>query len=74
MSNVIHMPTKKGANRIGRILEERGITNKWLADQIKVSPAVISSYVNNKAQPPLKNACEIARVLGVQVEDLIAAA
>lgn len=58
-------------NRIGNILEEKGISSKWLAKQVGLSANMISGYVTNKNQPSLANAYKIANVLGVQMESLV---
>lgn len=58
-------------NRIGEILKERGISSKWLAKKVGLSPTMISGYTTNRNQPSLSNAFKIAHVLGVQMEDLV---
>lgn len=58
-------------NRIKEVLEEKGIKQKWLADQLGKSYNMVNGYVQNRQQPRLEVLYEIARVLNVQVKDLL---
>jgi putative transcriptional regulator len=58
-------------NRIKEVLKEKGIKQTWLADQLGKSYVVVNGYVQNKAQPRLEVLFEIARLLNVNVKDLI---
>lgn len=60
-------------NRIKEVLEEKGIKQKWLAEQINKSYNMVNSYVQNRRQPSLPLLGQIASVLGVKIEDLIKA-
>ena len=57
----------KDLNRLKVVLAEKKRTNKWLAEQL----ATISKWCTNNAQPNLENLVEIAKCLGVTVNDLI---
>ena len=45
-------------------MDERGITQKQLAEMLSVSPSRISEYMNGKAEPTLK----VARLLHQKVD------
>lgn len=64
------MPNKK-INRIKVILAEKEKTNKWLAEQVGKDPATISKWCTNTAQPSLEMLFQIAKVLNVEVKDLL---
>lgn len=61
----------KKINRIKVMLAEKGRTNKWLAVQIGKDPATISKWCTNAAQPSLEMLLQVAKVLEVEVKDLI---
>lgn len=65
------LTTKKNMNRIKEVLEEKGIKQKWLADQLGKSYNMVNGYVQNRQQPRLEVLYQIARVLNVQVKDLL---
>ncbi|MHA7129798.1 helix-turn-helix domain-containing protein [Algoriphagus namhaensis] len=58
-------------NRIKEVLEEKGITQTWLAEQLGKSYNMVNGYVQNRNQPRLEVLFEIARILGVGPKDLI---
>ena len=58
-------------NRIKEILEEKGIKQKWLAEQLGKSYNMVNGYVQNRQQPRLEVLYEIAKILNVQVKDLL---
>ena len=57
--------------RIKVMLAEKGRTNKWLAVQVGKDPATISKWCTNAAQPSLEMLLQVAKVLEVEVKDLI---
>ena len=59
-------------NRIKEVLEEKGIKQTWLAERLGKSFSIVNAYVCNRRQPSLELLFEIARVLQVDVKDLIA--
>lgn len=61
----------KKINRIKVMLAEKGRTNKWLAVQVGKDPATISKWCTNVAQPSLEMLLQVAKVLEVEVKDLI---
>ena len=67
----IEMETTKDINRIKVVLAEKKRTNKWLAEQLGKDPATVSKWCTNTAQPSLETLLEIAKVLEVDVKDLL---
>ena len=61
----------KKINRIKVMLAEKGRTNKWLAEQVDKDPATVSKWCTNAAQPSLEMLLQVAKVLEVEIKDLI---
>ena len=61
----------KDLNRLKVVLAEKKRTNKWLAEQLGKDPATVSKWCTNSAQPNLENLMEIAKVLEVDVKELL---
>ena len=58
-------------NRIKEVLEEKGIKQIWLADKLGKSFNTVNSYVQNRQQPILEVLGQIAKILDVNLKDLI---
>jgi putative transcriptional regulator len=58
-------------NRIKEVLEKKGIKQTWLAEQLGKSYNMVNGYVQNRQQPRLEVLYEIARILDVEVKDLL---
>ena len=58
-------------NRIKIVLEDKGIKQTWLADQLDKSFNTINGYVQNRHQPRLEVLFEIAKILEVDPKELI---
>ena len=58
-------------NKLKVLLVERNRTSKWLAETLKMNPATISHWCSNKTQPSLDRLSEIAKVLDVDIRDLL---
>ncbi len=58
-------------NRIKEVLEQKGIKQTWLAEQLGKSYNMVNGYVQNRQQPRLEVLFEIAKILEVEVKDLI---
>ncbi len=58
-------------NIIKEVLEEKGIKQTWLAEQLGKSYNMVNGYVQNRQQPRLEVLYEIARILDVEVKDLL---
>ena len=60
---------------IGEIIKEelnkQGKTTVWLAEQLGKSYNMVNSYVQNRQQPRLEVLNEIAKILDVDVVELI---
>jgi repressor LexA len=58
-------------NTIKRVLEEKGIKQKWLSEKMDKSYNMINAYVQNRRQPSLKDLFKIAQILDVSVTELL---
>ena len=58
-------------NRIKEVLEEKGIKQTWLAEQLGKSYSIVNGYVRNRQQPRLEVLFEIAQILEVKPTDLL---
>ncbi|WP_028666119.1 helix-turn-helix transcriptional regulator [Runella zeae] len=58
-------------NRIKEVLEEKGIKQTWLAEQLGKSYNMVNAYVQNRQQPRLEILYAIANLLDIDVKDLI---
>ena len=58
-------------NRIKQVLKEKGIKQKWLAEKLGKSYNMVNGYVQNRQQPRLEVLYEIAKILDVEVKDLL---
>ena len=58
-------------NRIKVVLVEKGKTGKWLAEEIGITPCTVSKWCSNGIQPDLTTLDKIARLLNVDVKDLL---
>ncbi len=58
-------------NRIKIILEERGIKQIWLAEQLGKSYNMVNAYVQNRRQPSLEVLNSIANILNMDVKELV---
>ena len=63
---------KKGCyNRLRVVWAEKEITNLWLAEQMGVTDMTVSRWKTNKIQPSMAQFVEIARLLQVDIKDLL---
>ncbi|OIP00734.1 MAG: transcriptional regulator [Bacteroidetes bacterium CG2_30_32_10] len=58
-------------NRIKEVLEEKGIKQTWLAEQLNKSYNMVNGYVQNRQQPRIEVLYDIAKILGVNAKDLL---
>jgi putative transcriptional regulator len=58
-------------NRIKEVLEEKGIKQTWLAEQLGKSYNMVNGYVQNRQQPRLETLYEIANILKIDVKELL---
>ena len=62
---------KKDINRLKLVLVERKRTGKWLAEQLGKDPSTVSKWCSNTTQPSLDVLVNIAKLLDVEVKQLI---
>ncbi len=58
-------------NRIKEVLNEKGIKQTWLSKELGKSFNMVNDYCNNRRQPKLEVLFAIAKILNVEVKDLI---
>ena len=58
-------------NRIKEVLEQKGLTQIWLADKLGKSYNMVNSYAKNRRQPSIEILFEIAKILKVEPRDLL---
>ncbi|GAB1452671.1 helix-turn-helix transcriptional regulator [Draconibacterium sp.] len=58
-------------NRIKAVLEQKGIKQIWLAEQLEKSYNMVHSYVQNKRQPSIDDLYKIAEILNVDIKELL---
>ena len=58
-------------NKIRVVLADKQITNRWLAGQMGVTDMTVSRWKTNKIQPSMAQFVEIARLLQVDIKDLL---
>ena len=61
----------KTFNRIKAVLAEKSKTNLWLAEKMNKNVNTISKWCTNKMQPGIETLFEIAKVLDVDVRELL---
>lgn len=58
-------------NCIKSVLENRGISQTWLAKKLDKSFSMVNAYACNRIQPNLETLQKIAEMLQVDLKDLI---
>ena len=58
-------------NRLKIVLFEQNKTGKWLADELGKSTCTVSKWCQNSIQPDLNTLDKIAKLLDVNVKDLL---
>jgi transcriptional regulator with XRE-family HTH domain len=58
-------------NRIKEVLNDKGIKQKWLAEQLGKSYNMVNSYVQNRKQPRLEVLYKIAEILNIEAKELL---
>lgn len=58
-------------NKIKIVLDQKGIKQKWLAEQLGKSFNMVNSYVQNRTQPSLETLYRIASILRVEIDELL---
>ena len=65
------MKEKEEINRIKVVLVEKKKTNKWLAEQLGCAPTTVSKWCTNACQPPMETYLRIAKLLKVEIDELL---
>ena len=65
------MAANKDLNRLKVILAEKKKSNLWLSKELGCSPTTVSKWCTNSSQPPLEMLMKIAKVLEIEIMDLI---
>ena len=63
--------SQKAYNRIKAVLAEKGKTNIWLAEEMERNKTTVSKWCTNDVQPTIETLFNIAKVLDVDVRDLL---
>ena len=58
-------------NRIKEVLDEKQLSQTWLAEKLDVDFQTVTRYVNNYRQPTIARLFDIAKVLDVKVSTLL---
>ncbi len=58
-------------NRIKDVLQEQGRSQTWLSEKIDRSYVIVTNYCNNNNQPSIPVLRKIAKVLDVDVRELL---
>ena len=58
-------------NRLKVVLVEQKRTGKWLAEALGKNEATVSRWCTNESQPSLETLLEIAKVLNVDIKELL---
>ncbi len=58
-------------NRIKEVLEQKGIKQIWLAEQMGKSYNMVNAYAKNRRQPSLEDLYKIAEILNVDIKELV---
>lgn len=71
MQNTSNAAQMKQINRLKVVLVEQNRTGKWLAEALGKNEATVSRWCTNETQPSLETLVDIAKVLNVDVKDLL---
>ena len=58
-------------NRIKEVLDEKGLTQTWLSENLGKSYNMVNSYAQNRRQPSIEILFEIAKILKVDPKELL---
>jgi putative transcriptional regulator len=58
-------------NKIAYWAQVKGFRHNFLAKECEVSIQTFSRWATNKTQPDLKQAANLARILGISLDELI---
>ena len=52
-------------------MAEKQKTNKWLASELNINPSTVSKWCTNSSQPDIALLVKIAKLLEVELEELL---
>ena len=58
-------------NRLKLVLVEKKKTGKWLAEKLGKHTTTVSKWCTNTSQPSLETLVEIAKILDVDINELV---
>lgn len=65
------MQNNEYQNKLRIVLADKEITNRWLAEQMGVKEMTVSRWKTNKVQPSMKQFVQMAKILKVDIKNLI---
>jgi transcriptional regulator with XRE-family HTH domain len=65
------MAANKDLNRLKVVLVEKKKSSLWLSRQLGCGPTTVSKWCTNSSQPPLEMLIKMAKVLDVEIMELI---
>ena len=65
------MASNKDLNRLKVVLAEKKKSNLWLSRELGCAPTTVSKWCTNSSQPPLEMLMKTAKLLDVEIMDLI---
>ena len=65
------MTSNKDLNRLKVVLAEKKKSNLWLSRELGCAPTTVSKWCTNSSQPPLEMLMKTAKLLDVEIMDLI---
>ena len=57
-------------NRLKEILDERGIKQNWLAEQVGITKQTMSNLIKNRFTTSMDIAFKISKVLNMEITDI----
>lgn len=69
-TNFISMDNKN-LNRLKVVLAEKGLSNKWLSEQLGITQTTVSKWVTNTSQPNLDMLIKLSKILEVDLQELV---
>jgi putative transcriptional regulator len=55
-------------NRIKKVLKDKGVKQKWLAEHLDKRYSMVNGYMQNRQQPIFEILNEIAEILDIEVK------
>ena len=65
------MASNNDLNRLKVVLAEKKKSNLWLSRELGCAPTTVSKWCTNSSQPPLEMLMKTAKLLDVEIMDLI---